>query len=262
MNAPVSAIARTTGYLAAHAVCVAAAIRDGLRAAQFYIRDLSHADGFGRPDPANVTWVSRTVAGLARFGDRTMSRGADLAIRLILPSWRTLPSPFTPGLMWEMANAIREERPVANPLFNAYFFRAALHILERSAAAPFLVLEHRVDAARRQLGERDPPTSRIGFLARTLIALVEAGPVARVGPVGSGEGVFGPIEPNVAVFAIAAATLLFAEEGKPAERLDEDGFFAVAGALIAPRLGAIAALVEARDEKGLAKELSDIRAMY
>ena len=40
---------------------------------------------------------------------------------------------------------------------------------------------------------------------------------------------------NFAVYAIACVALLFAEQGKPAEELDEDQFFAVVGALICGR---------------------------
>jgi hypothetical protein len=56
--------------------------------------------------------------------------------------------------------------------------------------------------------------------------------------------------------------LLFAEQGKPTEELDEDQFFAVVGALIAPRLPSIAALVAQRDVNGLASELAEIQTMY
>ena len=56
--------------------------------------------------------------------------------------------------------------------------------------------------------------------------------------------------------------LLFAEEGKPAESIDEDEFFSVTGALIGPRLKAIAALIARKDESGLAQELADIKSMY
>ena len=58
---------RTASFpLAAHAVCAAAGVRDGLRAAQFYIRDLSNADRFGKGEPKQVPFLSRVVAQLAR----------------------------------------------------------------------------------------------------------------------------------------------------------------------------------------------------
>ena len=55
---------------------------------------------------------------------------------------------------------------------------------------------------------------------------------------------------------------MFAEEGKPTEVIDEDEFFSVTGALIGSRLTAIAELVTAKDEAGLARELADIKSMY
>jgi hypothetical protein len=70
------------------------------------------------------------------------------------------------------------------------------------------------------------------------------------------------VEPNVAVYATACIALLFAEEGKPAEQLDEDQFFAVVGALIAPRLPTIAAAVTRGDEAALVNELIDIKTIY
>ena len=67
---------------------------------------------------------------------------------------------------------------------------------------------------------------------------------------------------GIAVFAIACVALMFAGEGKPTEAIDEDAFFTVTGALIGPRLPAIARFIEQRDEAGLARELSDITSMY
>ena len=50
-----TSISRTATFpLAAHAVCAAAGVRDGLRAAQFYIRDLANADRFGKGEPTTV----------------------------------------------------------------------------------------------------------------------------------------------------------------------------------------------------------------
>ena len=62
-----------------HAVCMAAGVRDGLRTAQYYVRDMSQADA-GQP-----TVLSRLVGRLARLVDRVLSLGADLSIRLLLP---------------------------------------------------------------------------------------------------------------------------------------------------------------------------------
>jgi hypothetical protein len=249
--------------LAAHAVCAAAGVRDGLRAAQFYIRDLSNADRFGKGEPKQVPFLSRMVAQVARIADRFMDWGANASIALFLPSWRKLPSPFTPGVMHAVAQAIREDSLVHNPLFNAYFFRAAIHIARRYSAPPYLILEHRVDAARRSLAPRyDEAATDNETLARTLIALVEQGPVARIGAVAERNRFFASVEPNIAVNAIACVALMFAEEGKPTEVIDEDEFFSVTGALIGPRLKVIAGLVARKDEAGLARELADIKSMY
>lgn len=248
---------------AAHATCAAAGVRDGLRAAQFYVRDLSNADRFGKGEPGKVPFLSRVVAQGARFVDRLMNWGANVSISLLLPSWRKLPSPFTPGQLHEVARGIREESLVHNPTFNAYFFRAAIHIAGRYSAPPYLILEHRVDAARRAIGLRtDEAVSENAMLARILIALVEQGPIARIGAVAERNKFFAQVEPNIAVNAIACVALMFAEEGRPTEAVNEDEFFSVTGALIGPRLQAIAELVAARDEAGLANELADIKSMY
>ena len=254
---------RTIGGLAAHAVCAAAGVRDGLRAAQFYARDLSNADGWAKGEPRRAPFLSRLVAGMARLTDRVMTRGANVSIAILLPSWRNLPSPFTPGLMHEVATGIRENSLVHNPLFNAYFFRAAIHIVERYSSPPYLILEHRVDAARRNLALMpEIAATESEFLARILIALAEQGPVARIGHIAERHRFFGLVDPNIAVSAIACVALLFAEEGKPTEAIDEDKFFAVTGALIGPRLKEIEGLVARRDEPGLARALADIKSMY
>ncbi len=255
---------RTTGTpFAAHAVCAAAGVRDGLRATQFYIRDMANADHLTTSEPGRAPFLSRAVAQLARLVDRLMNRGANLAIALFLPSWRNLPSPFTPGLMHAVANGIREYSLVHNPLFNAYFFRAAVHIAGRYSAPPWLILEHRVDAARRSLAQLpEDGASETVFLARILIALAEQGPIARIGLVSGRNRFFARAEPNIAVNAIACVALMFAEEGQPATSIDEDEFFSVTGALIGPRLDVIADLVAKRDEAGLAEEMAAIKAMY
>lgn len=249
--------------LAAHATCAAAGVRDGLRAAQYYIRDLANADRFGRGEPARVPFLSRAVAQGARLVDGLMNWGANLSIALFLPSWRKLPSPFTPGLMHAVARDIRTDSLVHNPTFNAYFYRAAIHVAGRYSSPPWLILEHRVDAARRSLAPRlDEAVSENEMMARILIALAEQGPVARIGKVTEKNRFFAQVEPNVAVFAIACVALMFAEEGKPTEAIDEDEFFTVTGALIGPRLPSLARFIEQRDEAGLARELADIKSMY
>ncbi len=254
---------RTAGGFAAHAVCAAAGVRDGLRAAQFYVRDLSNADHYAGGEQGKVPFLSRAVGQLARLADRFMSWSANVAIAVLLPGWRKLPSPFTPGLMHEVARGIRENSLVHNPLFNAYFFRAAIHIVERYSAPPYLILEHRIDAARRGLAAMpETAAGETEFLARILIALAEQGPIARIGPIAGHNRFFALADPNIAVNAIACVALLFAEDGKPTEAINEEKFFAVTGALIGQRLNAIAGLVARADVPGLAKELADIKSAY
>jgi hypothetical protein len=249
--------------VAAHMVCVAAGVRDSLRAAQFYARDLANADGKIKQDRQTQPFLSRLVGQIARLTDRFLTWGARTSIAILLPGWRTLPSPFAPGVIHDVAAAISENSFRYNPRFNAYFFRAANHILDRYCEPSALVLEHRVDAARRFLAgandvEGNPPL----FLARTLIALAGHGAIARVGRVRPGHQFFASVDPNVAVFAIACMALLFAAEGRPSDAMTEDEFFEVTGALIGPRLPGIAALVMAGDQTGLAQELSAIKTMY
>jgi hypothetical protein len=253
-------LARRYDSLAAHAVCAAAGFRDGLRSAQFFMRDLANADAWGKAHSGSATALSTLVARLAHLADRFMTWSTNLAIALLLPSWRKLPSPFAPGMMNEVADAIRQNSLVHNPLFNAYFFRAGKNILARYTRSPILVLEHRVDAARRSLALEPAAGDEAHFLARALIALSEAAPVARHGA--PRAELFGAEDANIAVWAIACIALLFAEEGRPSDTLSEDEFFAVVGALIAHRLATIAALIRAEDVDALARELEAIKGMY
>jgi hypothetical protein len=256
---------RSPAGLGGHAVCMAASVRDILRAAQFYTRDMSNVDGRFSPERGAAPFLSRLVARVARITDGFMTWGANLAISVILPGWRKLPSPFTPGMVAEVADAIRSNSLLHNPLFNAYFYRAAIHITERYTEPPHLMLEHRVDAARRQLAaaaDDGPAAPEAVFLARTLMALVQAAPVARVGKPRSQGSLLAEVEPNVAVFAIACVTLMFAEEGKPMASVDDDEFFSIVGALIQPRLKGLERLITARDEQALAQELLAIKDMY
>ncbi len=250
-----------TDSLVDHAVCMAAGLRDGLRTAQFYVRDMSGADNAGLATP---TALSRMVGGLARFADGLLSRAADLSIRLFLPQWRNLPSPFAPHMVEEVTKAIGENRLAMTSLFTAYFFRAARHILERCAEPPFLVLEHRVDAARRHLAERPTPTAadRVTVLGGVLLALVECRAIARTGKARGNFAYLDGSDPNLTVMATACLALLLAEDGKPIETLDEDEFFTIAGALLAPRLPAMALAVKSRDAKALAAELEKVRSLY
>jgi hypothetical protein len=243
---------------ASHAVCMAASARDVMRTAQFYTRDMSNVDGANKPERAAPTFLSSVVAKLARLADHFISWSSATAIKLLLPSWRNLPSPFEPNMLAEVTNAIAKNSLVHNPLFNSYFFRAASHITQHYSEPPYLILEHRVDAARRQLASQHEQD----FLATALIALVENGAVARIGTTKNGAQLFKKTEPNVAVFSIACVALLFAQEGKPNVIQNEDDFFAIVGALIMPRLEKISALITAHNAKALTAELQDIKSMY
>jgi len=238
---------RTSSQFAAHAVCIAASVRDLLRTAQFYSRDMSNVDGGVRSDHVRPTLPSRVIAVAARFTDGLMTWAANVSIALFLPSWRRLPSPFEPGMVAAVAEAIRSDSLLHNPLFNAYFFRAAKHITAHYADPPNLVLEHRVDASRRLLATDATGEGSVdaAFMARLLLALVDAKPVARIGRLKQPQGLLRNIDPNVPVFAISVLALLFAENGKPLAISDESEFFFVIGALIQPRLAALAEAVEA-----------------
>jgi hypothetical protein len=253
---------KTADSISAHAWCMAAGIRDGLRTTQYYVRDMSAADVAEAGLPHKSTFLSRFVASWARAVDRAMTWGGNMAIALLLPKWRHMPSPFSPGLVDEVAKAISLNSLLENPLFNAYFFRSCQHILARWAEPPYLVLEHRIDAARRNMGDLDPATDKLNFLARTLLELVETAPIARHGALKSNNHVLGAGDPNVAVCATACLALLLAEEGGVIDGIDEDEFFAIVGALMAPRLSVMQEALTARDVTKLALELDGIRALY
>jgi hypothetical protein len=252
---------RSADSLTAHAVCMAAGIRDSLRTAQFYIRDLSHADG---QTTQAATFLSRLVGRSARLVDALLSKAADISVRLFVPQWRDLPSPFAPGMRGEVLEAIRQNRLVLTSAFTVYFFRAAKHILQNGTEGPFLVLEHRIDAARRVMAETstqsdEEPTL---VLARAMLHLVESDPIARAGHPKSQFGFLASADANLGVMAAACVALLIAEDGKPIESLDENEFFAIAGALLAPRLPDMQKAVEHRDIAGLAKALKSVGELY
>lgn len=257
------AASRNGASLLDRAYCAVAGARDGMRLAQFYVRDLTNADGHRSGTQRKAPWLSRMVAHAARLTDRVMTRGTDSAITMLSPEWRKLPSPFTHGFMRAVANGIRDNSLSHAPLFNSYFFRSFIHIIERYHGTPYLVLEHRIDAARRELAARpNSPQPEVEFLAQALIVIAEHEPIARIGTDGGHLSAFGDVSPNIAVSAIACMALLFAEDGKPSERIDEDTFFELTGALLAPRLPIIASLVESHDEQGLAKELAYLESIY
>jgi hypothetical protein len=253
----------TADSLANHAVCMAAGVRDGLRTTQFYARDLANADGKMTRETQDAPWLSRVVSKGARATDRFMTWGARQLLALLLPSWRNLPSPFDARVIDEVTHAISKSSFTQNPRFNAYYFRAANHILERYTTGPSLVLEHRVDAARRALAaDATAETDLSRFLAKAMIALVRHGAIARTGAAKAHHQFFASAEPNTAVFATASVALLFASEGKPSEAMDEDSFFEVTGALIGPRLPVLADLIAKADVSALASELVAMKGMY
>ena len=57
-------------------------------------------------------------------------------------------------------------------------------------------------------------------------------------------------------------SLLFGDQGKPTDEIDEDAFFAIVGALIAPRLATIEQLIVRDDVRKLEAELASIKALY
>lgn len=252
----------TADSLTAHAVCAAAGVRDGLRTAQFYMRDLSSADGAA---PHSVTALSRIVGNVARFADWFLDKAADWSVRLFVPQWRDLPSPFSPGMSSEVVTAIRQNRLVLTSLFTAYFFRAARHILEQCTETPNLILEHRIDAARRLMASEAETVAQSdaeALLGKALLYLVEADAIVRVGQVKAKYSLLQGRDPNIAVMATACLALLLAEDGKPIDSVDEDEFFLIAGALLAPRLDAMVDAIAARDIGALARVLRAVQELY
>jgi hypothetical protein len=247
--------------LADHAVCIAAGMRDGMRATQYYVRDVSQADNAGSGSTA--TPLSRAVGRIARLIDSALSKLADLSVRLFVPQWRNMPSPFAPHMAEEVVKAIRENRLVLTSVFTAYFFRASRHILNRCTDGPALILEHRVDAARRALADRPLMQGATeDLLGHVLLALVDARAIARTAPAHPQYRFLNGTDPNLAVMATACLALLLAEDGKPIESIDEDEFFAIVGALLAPRLPVMERALAARDIAGLSKELAAVRELY
>ncbi len=253
---------KTAISLSDHAWCMAAGFRDGLRTAQFYVRDMSNADGQGGKLPRQATLLSKLVAGWARLVDGFMTSSANLAIKLFLPKWRHMPSPFSSGLIDQVAKAITQDNLIENPLFNAYFFRSCQHILASWSEPPYLVLEHRIDAARRSLATVDIKNDKLHFLSSALLALVEAAPIARHGTLKNAANILSSGDPNAAVCATACVALLLADEGGKIKGIGEQEFFAIVGALMAPRLPAMQEAVAAKDLSRLAKELDAIKALY
>lgn len=276
MNHPMSILPRIPGSLGSHAVSVAASARDGLRAAHYFVQELATSDDPNAqsqnkrkrptwllPADAPTSLLTGFIAQNARIADKVMNWSSDAAAALLAPDWRVLPSPFNRNMMREIAAAITSQSFTANALFNAYFYRASLHILGRYAKPPFLVLENRIDAARRALAATEQAdASDVAFMARALIAVVRSAPIAEAGEIEPKSVLAKTKDLNVSVTAVAGVALLFGDQGKPTEEIDEDKFFAIVGALIAPRLPAIEQLIVRDDVKKLEAELAAIKALY
>jgi hypothetical protein len=264
------------GSLGSHAVSVAANARDGLRTARYFVQELTTADDPASQDSGQrkrPTWllpadaptslITGFIAQNARIADKVMGWSSDAAAALLAPDWRVLPSPFNRNMMREIAAAITSQSFTANTLFNAYFYRAAVHILQRYGKPPFLVLENRIDAARRALAASEQSdASDVAFMARALIALVRAAPVAEAGVIDPKSVLAKTKDSNVSIAAVAGVALLLGDQGKPTDEIDEDQFFAIVGALISPRLAAIEQLIVRDDLRKLEAELASIKALY
>ena len=276
-----SIASRIPGSLGSHAVSMAANARDGLRTAHYFVQELASADApdeQGRNKRKRPTWllpadaptslITSFVATNARIADKVMNWSSDAAAALLAPAlggpdWRAVPSPFNRNMMGEISAAITSQSFTANTLFNAYFYQASSHILQRYANPPHLVLENRIDAARRALASAEQPdTSDIAFMARALIALTRAAPIAEAGIIDPTSVLARTKDPNVSVAAVACVALLFGDQGKPTDEIDEDAFFAIVGALIAPRLAGIEQLIVRDDLRKLEAELAAIKALY
>jgi hypothetical protein len=271
-----SFLPRIPGSLGSHAVSLAANARDGLRAAHYFVQELATADdpaGQGGNPHKRSTWllpadaptslITGFIAQNARIADKVMNWSGDAATALLAPDWRVLPSPFNRNMMGEIAQAITRRGFASNALFNAYFYRAGLHILGRYSKPPYLVLENRIDAARRALAAAEPPdASDTAFMARALIALVRAAPVVEAGAIDPKSVLARTKDPNVSIAAVACIALLFGDQGKPTDEIDEDKFFSIVGALISPRLATIEQLIVRDDVTKLETELAAIKALY
>jgi hypothetical protein len=99
-------------------------------------------------------------------------------------------------------------------------------------------------------------------MARALIALVRSAPVAEAGATDPKSVLARTKDPNVSIIAVACVALLFGDQGKPTDEIDEDKFFAIVAALISPRLATLEQLIARDDVKKLETELAAIKALY
>lgn len=249
--------------LAKHTNCVAAAIRDSLRATQFYARDLTGADGSRSALPHTSTALSKTVAVLARQVDRGLTKAANVSVRLVYPKWRALPSPFNDETRAQVLSGIASFDRTLAPEFTSYFFRAARHILATWTDGPTLILEHRIEAVRRTLAfDKAAKESMTALVAQILVALIKARPIAKHGTPKKAVRVLDGIDANIPVMAAAALALLLAQEGRPPVEVTEGDFLAIAGLLLAPNLPALKQAVESNDYEAVTKILESVASHY
>lgn len=247
-----------------HLACMAAGVRDGLRTAQYYARDLSHADGADAAVPRSGTFLSQAVAGVAKGMDSGLSKAGDISINLIRPQWRNLPSPFEQSVRREVIQSIQLNQLAFTSQFTAYFFRAGSQILRRWAHGPHLVLEHRIEAARRELQKQNfaPDTPIEIKTASVLLQLVMAAPIARYGRLTAQGAILNVTDPNISIMATACLALLLAEAGRPFVALNEIDFLEISGALLEPRLLALAEAVKGKDQTAIANILVAVHELY
>ncbi len=256
--------------LGAHAVSVAASARDGFRTAHYLVQELASADDPAAPGEVGkrAAWLLPTdaptalitgfIAQNARLAEKVMASSRDAAT-VLLP--RDIhPSPFDRNLLPDLVAGASGQGFTANAVFNAYFRRVALQLLQRYSKPPFLVLENRIDAARRALGAAEH--SDVTSMARALIALVRAAPIAEAGAIDPKSVLSATKDPNVAILAIAGVAALLGAAGKPTPETEPDRFLAIVAALIAARLPEIERMVQRDDVRQLETELSAIKAIY
>jgi hypothetical protein len=250
--------------LSKHANCIAASVRDSLRTAQFYARDLSGADGSRSELPHKSTALSSTVAVLAHQIDNGLTKAADVSVKLLSPRWRNLPSPFDGPTRTNVLSGIASANPGLAPEFTSYFFRSARSILAQWTQGHSLVLEHRIESVRRTLipAALAPAEPTSMLVAQILVALVVARPIAKHGPARRDVSFFDAVDANVTVMSAACLALLLANAGRPSPGLDESAFLAIAGHLLAPKLPAIRDAIVANDVAAVSQLLDAVAASY
>lgn len=248
--------------LANHASCIAAGLRDGLRTAQFYARDMKGAAS----SKLNYqpTFLSKAVAQVAGGFDTGISCASDLSVQLIRPTWRQLPSPFDSTVLERVIGTSSSNEISLDFDFTSYFFRASRHILGRWTAPPTLVLEHRIEAVRRKLQMEVAVSKKpvASVLAVVLMRLVAARPIARIGQPYPRYNFVSAFDPNIAVMAAACVALILGLEGKPMAEVDEDDLLDIAGILVSAKLNEMARAIDTEDQSKLSAIFDSIKSQY